>query len=252
FLNSRSNVRLIPLQAYVGCDRYERFRIRELSTRDPAFRPALKVLREQIPIPGRVASEQAFRLALAYRSPECRYHLWALSGRSRRIDGVASFFTLRPAGFGGYIVLKGPLKGKGLLRLLIASMERQMIDDAFGSQGWFIECDDESAAPFVKCGFLEVCVDYCPPRVGTRASGAEQLKLLYKPFGVPYEAPQITRRFVLDAISAFLKRVYGVSAPRTHHCYKRARKTLGVDAEGNVVWADLLERYGESASGRTA
>jgi hypothetical protein len=144
-------------------------------------------------------------------------------------EGLASFFALRPAGFGGYIVLGGSLKGKGLLRGLLARIEEAMIRDVPGANGWFIECGDEAIAPFLHVGFHEIALDYRPPALRGRKKAAEPLHLLYKPFGTVYAAPTLERKFVLAAIAAILKRVYGISSPRKHACYLRATASLERD-----------------------
>lgn len=227
FLGARGRVPLIPLLSYVGRDPGKELQTREIDESDAWFRPVLELLREAISAPGRVAPEQQFRQALALRATGgAKYHLWGLAGASGRLEGMASFFTLRPAGFGGYAVLRGSLGGKGLLRTVIARIEEQMIRDASGADGWFIECGDDVLPLFLKVGFCELCVDYRPPAVGRRTAPAERLHLMFKPFGLPYERPAPTREFVLDAIAEILRTVYGVAAPHAHRCYRRAAETL--------------------------
>jgi GNAT superfamily N-acetyltransferase len=228
FLGSGARIPLIPLQAYVGRDPSKLLHVREVRASDDSFRPVLDLLSAAIKERSHVASARQFRAALSDRSRgRSRYHLWSLHhDASAPPDGMASFFAMRPAGFGGYIVLGGSLRGKGLLRGLVARIEEAMIRDAPGAKGWFIECGDESVAPFLNTGFHEVPLAYRPPALGNRKKSAERLRLLYKPFGVMYEPPRLPRRFVLGAISAILKRVYGVTAPRSHRCYVRARASL--------------------------
>lgn len=229
FLGAHPRIPLVPLQSYVGRDPGKPLHAREVDASDPSFEQVRRLLRDAIRQPGRVASLGEFRRALSdgSRGRDSAYHLWSLHGKaSGRAEGMASFFTMRPAGFGGYIVLGGSLKGKGLLRALIARIEETMIRDAAGANGWFVECGDESLAPFLRAGFRELRLDYRPPAVGAAPERAERLHLLYKPFGTPYDPPQPTRRFVLDAIAAILERVYAVEAPRAHRCYVRASASL--------------------------
>jgi len=240
YLGGRPRVPLIPLQTYVGRDPGRPFRVEELDGRHASFRQAVELPHRAIPHSGRVASEGEFKRALAMRRGSgSRYHLWAIHGSpSIGTEGMVSFYALRPAGFGGYIVLTGELRGRGLLRDLVARIEEQMIRDRVGARGWFIECGPESVAPFRRVGFEEVCVDYRPPAVGARRQGkdVERLHLLYKPFGDAYGPPVVARRFVLDSIAAILKEIYRTSAPRRHHCYLRARESLATTEGGTVAF----------------
>jgi GNAT superfamily N-acetyltransferase len=229
YLDQHSRVPLVPLRAYVGREPHLAYRIEPVMPRDPRIAAMVALARRAIPQPGRVVGERAFRSALA-RKPDraCRYHLWALRADDAPLAGMASFFTLRPGGFGGYVALDRPLRGRGLLRGLVARIEERMIRDATGARGWFIECGAEAACTFARLGFHELAVDYRPPAAGRRAGHAapERLHLLFKPFGPVYEPPRLAPRFVLDAIAAILAHVYGENAPRAHACYLRARATL--------------------------
>ena len=228
FLGTRARIPLIPLQAYVGRDPHKAFEVREVSAGDDSFHRVLALLGNSIGKPERIASPLQFERALAQaRRGRGRYHLWSLHESALGgPDGMASFFAMRPAGFGGYIVLDGRLRGKGLLRALVARIEEAMIRDVPGAKGWLIECGDESIAPFLRVGFHELRLDYRPPALPSRKNGRERLHLMYKPFGTVYEPPRPQRRFVLDAIAAVLKRVYGVKTPRSHPCHVRASASL--------------------------
>lgn len=229
FLRAHARIPLIPLQAYVGRDPHKLIEVREVGVSGESFQRVIELLDGAIRHPARVASPRDFRRALSQnRRGRTRYHLWSLHHNgSATPQGMTSFFAMHPAGFGGYIVLDRKLRGKGLLRGLVARIEERMIRDAPRTPGWFIECGDDSIAPFLRAGFHEVQLDYRPPAVGGRSRAAERLHLLYKPFGVPYGPPRLARRFVLDAIAAILKRVYGVKSPRSHRCYVRASASLG-------------------------
>lgn len=231
FVAAHQRVPLIPLLSYVGRDPGSGLQLREIDETDGAFDATIALLHEAIPVPGRVASPQQFREALARgRGAKMKYHLWALAGACGRLEGMASFFTMRPAGFGGYVVLSGSLRGRGLLRPLIARIEERMVRDVAGAQGWFVECADDTRARLVRVGFHEIGVDYRPPAVGEGGAVAreERLHLLFKPFGLPIEAPTPARGFVLDAVAAILRHVYGVARPRAHRCYRRVARTLAV------------------------
>jgi GNAT superfamily N-acetyltransferase len=228
FLGAHARVPLIPLQRYVGRDPDSILEVREVGASDGSFHRVLELLDRAIKQPSRVASARDFRRALSRpRTRHGSYRLWSLhQGGSGPAKGLASFFALRPAGFGGYIVLARSLEGKGLLRGLLARIEETMIRDVPGTNGWFIECDDEAIAPFRRVGFHEVPLDYRPPALRGRKKAGERLHLLYKPFGTVYVPPLLARKFVLSAIAVILQRVYGVKSPRTHGCYARARVSL--------------------------
>ncbi len=251
FLAARRRVSLTPLLEYVGRDPARAFEVEPIAGPGAALQTTLGLLQRAIPFAGRVASARHFEGALARAQSRARhYRLWALRREgSSTIDGLARFFALAPCGFAGYIVLDGPLRGRGLLRLLIARIEEQMMRDSATADGWFIECGDESVPPFLRVGFREVPVEYRPPAVGDAAGDAvcdgadeasrigaatgkvrrdepERLHLLYKQFGEPFESPVIGREFLLDSIAAILNHIYRVAVPRRHPCYLRVREGL--------------------------
>jgi GNAT superfamily N-acetyltransferase len=269
FLDARRRIGLQPLQHYIGHDPQHEFEVEEVdcddtgaeqadvegfceggarSARDcadppggPAFDAAIALAREAIPYPGRVAAPAEFAAALAARDAGGPvYHLWALRAPgAATIDGMASFFTLRAAGFGGYLVLAGALRGRGLLPLVLARIEAQMMQDVRTADGWFIECGAESAAIFARAGFAEVPLDYRPPRVGDTAGTPrpppERLHLLYKPFGAVHPPVTLETRFVLRALREILRGVYRVGRPGRHGCYHLAQRTLAADADDRVI-----------------
>src|SRR5690606_13801289 len=133
-------------------------------------------------------------------------------------------------GFGGYVVLDGALRGRGMLRLLVARIEERMMRDSDGAEGWFVECADEALAPFLRVRFAPGRGDYRAPPVGPRTASVdrpERLHLLHKPFGAVHERPLLPRAFVLDGLAAILRHVYLVASPRRHACYRRFAASLG-------------------------
>lgn len=236
WLSPRRLVALTPLHAYIGRDPTRPFDVLEVRTRAAEFRAAVGLIQQEIKGEGRVASTSQFARALslgAGRAP-C-YHLWALRAPgTSRIDGAASFFTLPTIGYGGYLVLAGRLRGRGLLRQVIARIEEQMLRDRSSAQGWFIETGPESRAIFVHCGFQEIDVDYRPPAVGRPARAQrdhpERLHLLYKPFGSVHTPIAVPRAELLDGVAEVLDHVYGVNAPRRHECYARVAHPPGEPA----------------------
>lgn len=101
--------------------------------------------------------------------------------------------------------------------------------DSATAEGWFVECGDESLAPFLRVGFARVGGDYRPPPVGTRARaacGPERLHLMHKPFGACPAPAGPSRSHVLDGVAAILRHVYRVASPRRHACYRRLAASL--------------------------
>ena len=230
FAAKNSRVRLVPLQTYVGRDPRKELRVEKIGPRHVAFRSLHRLLSSEIPFAGRVASIREFESAFARGHRRvCRYHLWSVArSGARHPEGLASFFTLTHAGFGGYIVLASRLRGRGLLRPLIARIEEQMIKDQTPAEGWFIECDEGSMLPFVATGFREVPIEFRPPKVGgepVRNGHPERLRLLYKPFGNPFDSKPLDLPFVLAGIADILREIYEVPRPRKHECYRLAQQT---------------------------
>lgn len=249
YLAARPRIPLHPLQHYIGEDPERAFGVEEIGVEEigaegapetvegpeagRSFDAALALARAAIPAAGRVAAAADFGAALAAAlggGPP--YHLWALRAAGETgagaVSGMASFFTLPSAGFGGYIVLAGALRGRGLLPLLLARIERRMMADGGRASGWFIECGEESAAAFLRCGFAEVPLEYRPPAVGSAAPAGtpERLRLLYKPFGLACRPSHLEARFVLRALREILRGVYGLATPARHPCYRLARASL--------------------------
>ena len=228
-LGAQRHVALTALQRYVGRDPRLPFEIDEITGPGRRLRETLALLQHAIAVPGRVASAQQFRDALALApSPARRYRLWALrSPGAAQIEGLASFFTLAPCGFGGYLALDGALRGRGVLRMLVARIEERMMRDSASVDRWFVECGDESLVPFLRVGFARVGGDYRPPALDTsEARSPERLHLLHKRFGQTFGDPGPSRAFVLDSVAAILRHVYRVARPRSHACYRRLAASL--------------------------
>jgi len=114
------------------------------------------VIRRELRAAARVAPLRAFASALRKNERRVAYHLWALRREpGTRTRGAASFFSLPNVGFGGYIVLAGELRGRGLLRAVIARIEEWIRRDRIEARGWFVECGPESAPIFLRVGFAE-------------------------------------------------------------------------------------------------
>lgn len=225
--STRRRVAVIPLCRYVGREPSKALQITPIDSGGPKLRRLHRLLQRQISAVEHVASLRDFRHALS-RNRAYRYHLWGL-GRpgSRKIEGLASFFTFRNGGFGGYIVLSGALKAKGLLRPLVARIEERMIKDNTGAKGWFIECDDTSMAPFVAAGFGRVPAMFSPPetRPPKRPAPVSKLHLLHKEFGSQAAGAPPPLPVVLACVRDILQHVYRVTRPLEHDCYRMVERT---------------------------
>lgn len=232
-LGARTQLGLTPLLQVVGRDPSRPFEITPIAAGGGALRDALALLRRELACASRIVPPQEFRDALA-RPPTraAHYRLWSLkSPGARRPEGLASFFSLEPCGFGGYIVLAGALRGRGILHLLGARIEEQMLRDSRSAEGWFVECGDDSIAPLLRIGFAAIEADYRPPSPGQHdhsdaAAPAERLHLLYKEFGQGEPARTPPRALVLECARAILRHVYRIPDPHRHACYRRLATSL--------------------------
>jgi hypothetical protein len=154
------------------------------------------------------------------------YHFWALEDAdAAAVCGLASFFTLPTAGFGGYIALAPPIRGTGALPTILARIELQMIDDGTSARGWYIECEDgNNVAGFSALGFFEIDIAYYQPLCGSGAANdtlaCPRLHLLYKEFGAQYEPPSLTTAEFVAALSESYRYVYKVDLPESHSMFK--------------------------------
>ncbi|WP_407280253.1 GNAT family N-acetyltransferase [Aromatoleum evansii] len=241
-LASRPRVALVPLGRYVGQEPTDGLLIETVSSpvRPPdGIATAVAIARAAIPVPGRVAAAQDFAAAFAVGdSGAARYHLWLLrAAADAPVEGMASFFTLPTAGFGGYLVLAGSLRGRGLLRPVLARIEARMRQDGTSAESWFIECGTESVAVFRHVGFVEVPCDYRPPAVGGGPPGGapERLHLLFKPFGMRRAPDRLDRNFVCRALREILCFVYAIGNPAAAACYRRVLRTLADGERGGAL-----------------
>ena len=240
-------VPLLPLRASIGQDDRHPFDTHEIDAQSPAFEAVVRLARRAIPVPGHAAAAGVYRDAMRdARSGGPAYHLWSITvpcGAS--VDGMASFFSLASAGFGGYVVLDTALRGRGLLAALLARMEAAMMADGSGAgqraPGWFIECADDSAPVFLRRGFAVVPVDYRPPSIDSASPAVETpLHLLYKPFGAAYLPLELPLELLRRSLREILRHVYGIEAPARHPSYRRAAARLAADAQGRIRLRDAL------------
>lgn len=230
------SITLMDLGDYVGvADRGSRLRIEEVaSPDDPEFTAATDVYTAVFTDPATAIPPAEFRQTVTREGileASGHYHLWSIyRPGDTRCEGMASFFTLRTAGFGGYLGLISPLRGAGQLSYLLARIERQMVEDVTGARGWYVECAGQLDRDiFVKprFGFHELDVPYTQPAgAGMSVLAAERLHLLYKPFGRVYEPPELSATQFLDAMREIITVVYGVQDTESSQTYRQLQQSL--------------------------
>jgi GNAT superfamily N-acetyltransferase len=232
YLDGRASVRLQRLDHYAGHDATRPLAVREVTAAD-ADLPALRALYEAN-FPDRATAIESGALGSpppgGWRGADHAYHLWALrSVPEAPVAGLASFFTLREAGFGGYLALAPPLRGTGRLPLLLARIETQMVRDALGARGWYAECADEVLDTFRRAGFHEVPISYRQPSL--RPGGPNPiLHLLYKAFGRVYEPPSLDGAALLAAVRRIQHVVYGIERPEASEAYRDLARQIDEQA----------------------
>jgi GNAT superfamily N-acetyltransferase len=227
WLSGRERGAIQNLAAYVGEDPTRPLEVHEVSgLQDAKLDDVLAVYSASFSNPDTRITPQQFRAALAtgqHIAAES-YHLWALEEpATHTISGMVSFFTLRTAGFGGYIAMTPPLRGTRRLGSALARVERQMLSDSSTVSGWYIECEDApTASIFAAHGFFEIETTYRQPSL---AAGREQthgpvLRLLYKEFGARYAPPKLRPSDFLQAMREVFRHVYGVAEPDVHPSFR--------------------------------
>jgi GNAT superfamily N-acetyltransferase len=233
-LATRADVPAIPLERYVGLDPSASLSIDEVVAAGPDLDGALAVYADAFP-PGATALDvPALRQAVLHRAARPlagRHHLWALrTAPTAAVAGMASFFSLPGVGFGGYLALSSALRGRGLVRSVVARIEEQMRRDDTGARGWLIECEPASQAlrVFGHLGFKEIALDYRQPPLPGRPGGeadSPRLRLAYKEFGAVYRVPDLTRDELRAALRWVFRIVYDIAAP------ERSPWFLALDAQ---------------------
>jgi hypothetical protein len=208
FLEARERVELEDLNVYIGDDRAHPLEARAVRTGgDADFEPAMAVYRRAFVRPALAIPVAEFAARLQERVAGGAYHLWTLrAGAEAAVHGMASFFSLPAAGFGGYLALEEPLRGRGRLRGLLARIERALVGDSSTTRGWYIECEDDVVPIFERCGFSRLALPYRQPGLANGAP-AVALSLLYKEFGASY-APQVRKREFVAAMGDIASVIY--------------------------------------------
>lgn len=214
-----------PLDEYLAEAASAPFEVREAQRGDAELlRQIVAVYGRCFPPSSTALPPEAFGEALAsgrHEGKSYRYHLWGLADReTRRLAGMASYYSFRRVGFGGYLCLERPLAGRGLLKRVVGCIERQMVNDGLEPQGWLIECDPhgpDTIAKFESVGFRRLRVTYHQPPLrdapGSSLSGP-LLTLLFKGLGAGFgEQPRLEVDVFIEAMAEIMKFAYRIDDP---------------------------------------
>ncbi|HEV2643815.1 MAG TPA: GNAT family N-acetyltransferase, partial [Candidatus Elarobacter sp.] len=210
YLARRATISLAPFGAYLGEDPQRPLSVRPVEREaDPDFAVVMALYHRAFANPALAVGDARFAALLRDAPADARYHLWALREQSESpVRGMASFFALPSAGFGGYVAFEAPLLHAGRLPLLIARIERALAGESPAAQGWYVECAGESEAlHFARCGFAPVALPYRQPPNGP------PLRLLYKEFGAVYAPPVLSASSFLAAQREIARCVYEIERP---------------------------------------
>jgi len=222
-LEAAGVVTLSSLAQYIGIDPDRPLAIREVvRPDDEALAAGLEVYREAFPGGQADLDPSEFRRLLAATAMgdrHRRYHFWTVGAApDAPVEGMASFFTLGEAGFGGYVALAKSLRHAGRFALLLARMEERMRRDSAVCRGWYIECAPPLDRFFARFGFHAIDISYRqPPLTGAPSYAVEAapaLRLMYKDFGRQFEPPQLSKSEFLASLACIFDAVYGVAEPR--------------------------------------
>ena len=214
-----------PLGEYLADAESVPFAVREARRGDPELLRQIAEVYERCFPPSPTALQPgAFGEALKSGQHEgkgYRYHLWGLADRkTEQMAGLASFYSFRRVGFGGYLCLERSLAGFGLLKRLVGCVERQMVHDGLEPQGWLIECDPQGTdtiAKFERVGFCRLAVTYHQPPLFDAPSSAQPgplLTLLYKGLGAGFgEKPRLEVDVFIEAMAEIIRFGYRVGDP---------------------------------------
>jgi GNAT superfamily N-acetyltransferase len=239
YLDGVAEVPLEALATYVGRDKSLPLAVRPLRSGEDADYPALAdVYRRAFPAGPTAVDPQAFAAGLRRMQgrTDMRYHLWALAETgSAPVRGMASFFSTRHFGFGGYLILEPPLRGRGLARVLVKRMEEQMIRDAPQAREWYVECDIGSTQErvFASLGFEKVPVRYFQPPLaespeGRAAKLGPELALMHKSFGASFAKWQFEPSEFAAVLRNLLGEVYRLPKPELSRCFRVAMRIEAV------------------------
>lgn len=246
YLAGCEDVGLQPLEAYVGAGSNHRLTYRELAAADGSeLDDVLALYRNEFGGGPTALAPHHFTQLVEKPggiSRDFDYHLLSIApgaacssgslGPGEPARGMASFFTLPGAGFGGYVVLDRAIRGHGHLTEVITVIERRMVSDRRGARGWYGECDPGRPASQIlqASGFHEADVCYRQPPLpsGPTYSFAQApvLHLLYKEFGEVFSPPRLTAEEFLHALCWIYRIVYGIDRPEDSVYYREVEKQL--------------------------
>ena len=235
YLCARDTIPLGPFDAYIGASAESPLVVSPVEhANDPALAETMAVYRRAFGDSDLAVAEPVFASLLSRRRDAVRYHLWSLRPpEGGPVCGLASFFALPCAGFGGYVALEPPLLHTGRLATLIARIERTLIADAPAAQGWYIECaGDAVAACFMRSGFRPIALPYRQPPDGP------SLTLLYKEFGASYEPAHLTAASFLAAQRAIVRAVYGLDSPDDAPSFVELARTVAALGAETITFAE--------------
>jgi len=250
-LVARERVPSIPLTRYVGHDPAAPLSVQEIVGDGPDLDGVLAVYASAFAPGATVIGPEALRRAVTGRdglAPGVRYHLWAVREAPHApVGGMASFFSLPGIGFGGYVALGAPLRGRGRLGPLMARIEEQMRRDSKGARGWLIECEPESAALriFSRLGFREIALDYRQPPLPGYGKETPRLTLAYKEFGAVYAPPALRREELREALQSVFVTVYGgTDAPERNRSLAGLEDQMRAWPTPEVQWRSAVALRG--------
>lgn len=257
YLERTPEVALEPLDEFVG--RRPAILWRDIrDRRDPMFQEAMKLyldtFRNKPNITTPASDFAAFIDELPTHDLRYHYHFWVLpSASGEAAEGFASFFTLRKAGFGGYVARRRGhslhARTLRLARVALAAVEERMRRDNPQIQGWFIECESDAERPpapyFVLLGFRAVALDYLQPPLPGDAyqfNRAKPLQLLYKQFGIGFGPPELSATDFLAAIADIFEVVYRVRSPTSSPYHRHLSKQLGAMQTATVPFHSAMRQ----------
>ena len=241
YLASHGEVGLVPLETYVGAANGRRLAFADLTVGSlDELDAVLDIYAQEFSEGPTSFPRDLFKQSLISNRDQAKfygYHLFSIKTNPEGLpQGMASFFTFPGAGFGGYIVFDPSIREKGHLSEVITAIERSMIIDKRGAQGWYGECDpaDGTAPIFKKKGFYEADIIYRqPPLYGQppyTIKDAPVLHLMYKEFGEIFEPPRLTAGDFLSALNWIYRVVYRIDQPEASEYYQDVRRqTQGDD-----------------------
>jgi hypothetical protein len=221
-LSTTDRVNLIGLERYTGRDPAAPIHVTEVADEGPDLDAVISVYEDAFPAGATAVTGAQFRRTLRSRprgEDSGVHHLWAIRAELHApADGMASFFSLPGVGFGGYLALRGALRGRGRLRPIMARIEEQMCRDRTGARGWLIECEPagDALGIFERLGFREIAFAYRQPPLHGHGDSAPPQALAYKELGASSAVCALQRSELRAALIEVFRVVYRVPGPDRH------------------------------------